>query len=322
MGTIWSQMFPPAPVLTAKNLSSQKGKVFIVTGGYSGVGLELSRILFYAGAKVYIAGRSEGTAKKVIEDIKSATTITTSAGELEFLYVDLGDLTTIKAAADAFKAEETRLDVLWNNAGISLAKGTTKQGFEATMGTNCVGPFLFTQLLLPILESTARNSMPGATRVIWTSSAVVEMAPKGGVKLKDLLTPPTDPQTNYTLSKVCNWFLASELGRRVNEKGILSLTLNPGNLKTALLREHSWLAFFVSPLLYQPIFGAYTELWAGLSMDLGMEDSGGYIVPWGRKHPSPRGDLLGALRSVEEGGSGIAGKFWEWCENVTADWRS
>jgi NAD(P)-dependent dehydrogenase (short-subunit alcohol dehydrogenase family) len=315
-------MFPTAPVLTEENLPSQKGKVFIVTGGYSGVGLELSKILFNAGAKVYVVGRSEGTAKKEIEDIKTATSNTASAGQLEFLYVDLGDLTTIKSAVDTFKTKETRLDVLWNNAGISLAKGTTKQGFEVTVGTNCVGPFLFTQLLLPILESTSATSTPGSTRVIWTSSAVVEMAPKGGLKLEHLVTPPTDPQINYTLSKIGNWFLASEMTRRVKEKGILSIILNPGNLKTALLRDHSWLAFFASPLLYPAIFGAYTELWAGLSTDLGMEQNGGYIIPWGRIHPSPREDLLGALKSVEDGGSGVAGKFWEWCENATADYRS
>lgn len=96
------------------------------------------------------------------------------------------------------------------------------------------------------------------------------MAPKGGVSLQDLEQPPAAATKNYTLSKVGSYFLASELSHRVKEKGILSLTLNPGNLKTAILRGHPLMAMLVSPLLYQPMKGVYTELWAGLSEEIEM----------------------------------------------------
>jgi NAD(P)-dependent dehydrogenase (short-subunit alcohol dehydrogenase family) len=71
MGVAFSQMFPPAPTLTEENLPSQKGKVFIVTGGYSGIEYELSKILYQAGGKIYLAGHTESTALKAIEEIKS-----------------------------------------------------------------------------------------------------------------------------------------------------------------------------------------------------------------------------------------------------------
>lgn len=67
--------------------------------------------------------------------------------------------------------------------------------------------------------------------------------------------------------------------------------------------------------------GAYTELWSGFSEDLGIEDGGRYIVPWGRVHPSPRPELLAALKTKEDGGTGIASLFVEYCEKQTAEFR-
>ena len=67
--------------------------------------------------------------------------------------------------------------------------------------------------------------------------------------------------------------------------------------------------------------GAYTELWAGLSEDLGIGDGGKYVLPWGRLHPSPRPELLAALKTEEDGGTGVAALFFEYCEKKTADFR-
>lgn len=98
----------PAPPLTEKNLPSQAGRVHIVTGGYAGVGQELSRILYAANAVVYIAGRSQEKADRAINAIKQA--VPDSKGRLEFMKVDLADLPSIKPAVDAFVAKESRLD--------------------------------------------------------------------------------------------------------------------------------------------------------------------------------------------------------------------
>jgi len=326
MGVTFSQMWPPKPTLTEENLPSQAGKVFIVTGATSGIGYELTKILFFAGARVYLAVRSEANAKKTIEELKALAfkSPSISPGQLEYLLLELDDLTTIKPAAEAFKQKESRLDVLWNNAAVSLAPlgSKSKQGYELHVATNCLGPYLFTQLLLPILQSTAATSKPGSVRVIWSSSLYAETAsPKGGIILEDLDSPPADQTRNYTNSKVGNWFLASELAGEVKDQGIISVAQNPGNLKTNLLRHTRRLfQFSVAPLLYKAKMGAYTELWAGLS-EVTVDRNWGYIIPWGRLHPGPRQEILDALKTEEDGGTGQARKFREWCESKVAEYR-
>ena len=107
-------------------------------------------------------------------------------------------------------------------------------------------------------------------RVVWTSSQTVELsAPKGGMLIADLTSPPQDQTKNYVASKTGNWFLASELARKVGLQGILNVVQNPGNLKTNLLRHAPvWMRLAASPLLHNAKQGAYTELWAGLSPEL------------------------------------------------------
>jgi NAD(P)-dependent dehydrogenase (short-subunit alcohol dehydrogenase family) len=325
MGVTFSQIYPPRPSLTEQNLPSQKGKVFIVTGGYSGVGYQLASMLFGAGGKVYIAGRSEAKAQQSIETIKLAVHDPASTGQLEYLPLSLDDLSSIKAAAEDFQSKESKLDVLWNNAGVSLPPvgSVSKQGHELHLATNCLGPFLFTQLLLPSLRAAAETSPPGSVRVVWAGSITVDTsAPQGGIRMADLTSPPRNQPRNYITSKTGNWFLASELAREVGPQGILSVAQNPGNLKTSILRDAAkWQRWAVSPFLFSAQMGAYTELWAGLSPELTMDANGCYIVPWGRIHPSPRKDLLEALKTVEEGGTGRAGEFRRWCEEQTAEFR-
>lgn len=325
MGVTFSQFFPPSPTLTETQLPQQDGKVFIVTGGASGIGHELASILYRKGGKVYIAGRSKAKAQESIRKIKDLTPSPSSpaVGELKFLYLELDDLSTIKPSVDAFTAQESKLDVLFNNAGVSLppAGSLSKQNHELQLATNCLGPYLLTQLLLPSLEAAASKTAPAAVRVIWTSSQMVDLAAaKGGLDPAALSTG--DQSENYTVSKVGNWFLASELARQVRNAGILSVSQNPGNLKTDLLRTAPVLMRWASaPLLHKAKMGAYTELWAGFSEELDMNLTGTYVLPWGRIHPSPRSDLVEALKGVQERGTGQAQAFREWCEQQVADFR-
>lgn len=187
-----SQFYPPHPTLTESNLPSQRGKVFIVTGGYSGVGLHLTQILYAQHGTIYIAGRSQSQALIAITSIKAL--FPDSEGSLVFLPLDLADLSTIKASADEFLSKEKKLDVLWNNAGVSLppAGSASAQGHELQIATNCLGPHLFTQLLLPALIAAAERAPAGTVRVVWTSSLVVDLsAPKGGIHIPDLTNPST-----------------------------------------------------------------------------------------------------------------------------------
>ena len=94
-----------------------------MTGGASGVGFELAKLLYRNSGTVYIAGRSKENGAKAIGQIK--TDVQTKSGQLEYLHLDLGDLTTIKQSASDFIAREQRLDVLWNNAGESHTRTDT-----------------------------------------------------------------------------------------------------------------------------------------------------------------------------------------------------
>ena len=172
MGSTFSQLYPPPPNLTEKNLPSQKGKVFIVTGAASGVGCNLATILYQAGGKVYLTVRSEEKAQKAIDDIKALVQNTPGVGSLEYLQLELDDLSSVKSSAKNFQSRESKLDVLWNNAGVSLppAGSRSKQDHELQLATNCLGPYLFTKLLLPQLQAAVQTSIPGSVRVVWTSS--------------------------------------------------------------------------------------------------------------------------------------------------------
>lgn len=324
LSKVYDQSFRlAAPVLTEANLPDQSDRVFIVTGGYAGCGYELSKILYGHNATVYVAGRSAEKGSTAIANLKAAHP--GSKGRLEFLSVDLQDLTTIKPAADAFLAKESRLDVLTNNAGVMTPPKGSKatQGYELQLATNVLGPFLFTELLTPILRKTAASSPPGSVRVTWAGSLGIEvMSPSpGGIVFEADGAPKChgDQQVNYGQTKAANLLLSAEFARRypVAESGVISNAWNPGNLKSELGRHMGLQMMFINLITHPPIYGAYTELFAGWSEEAGKtENNGLYIIPWGR-FGAFRQDVGESLKSKAEGGSGKAAQLWEWCEKET-----
>lgn len=225
MGQRFSQFFPPAPSFTETSLPNLSGKVYIVTGASAGIGKELSRLLYTHNATVYLAARSAEKAHAAISWIKEACP--ESKGTLHYLHLDLDDLSGIKASAESFLAKESRLDVLFNNAGVMIppAGSTTKQGYELQLGTNCVAPFLFTKLLTPILVETAKREAKGSVRVIWVSSLASQMsAPAGGVDMSNLAYKKDVANwTKYGMSKGGNVFHALEFQRKYGGEGVVSL---------------------------------------------------------------------------------------------------
>ncbi len=173
---VLTQMFPPKPAFTDKDVGDLTGKVYIVTGGSSGVGRELARILYAKGATVFIAVRSEPNAEEAMAAIRAAHA--QSAGKLEFLSLDLADLEAVAAAAQAFLARADRLDVLFNNAGVMHppAGSKTKQGHELQLGVHNLGPVLLTELLTPLLARTAAAAPAGSVRVVWVASLYADLS--------------------------------------------------------------------------------------------------------------------------------------------------
>ncbi|KAH6608483.1 hypothetical protein Trco_001829 [Trichoderma cornu-damae] len=287
LGNILTQGWPPKPVFTEQQLEDLSGKVVIVTGGYSGVGYQLSKLLYAKNAVVYIAGRRQDVGQDAIESLRAAHP--DSRGRLEFLQLDLADLPSIKASASAFLGKETRLDNLWNNAGLMrLPKDSptkSKQDHELLLAVNCLGPYLFTKLLHPILVSTARSSPVGSVRVVWTGSLMIPLkAPTGGMDIDNLDYKKEWPDVNvrYAVSKTGNFFLCNEWAKLDGENGILHLA----------------------------------KLFAGLSPDVKPEDSGRYVIPWGR-FGFTRADIDEALTPKKGEETSTAGKFFEYCENET-----
>jgi NAD(P)-dependent dehydrogenase (short-subunit alcohol dehydrogenase family) len=200
-------------------------QVFLVTGGASGLGLELVKILYAHNAKVYVAARSEQKASKAVSSIESS--VPKSKGELVFHHLDLNDLTLVKQSANLFLSKEKRLDVLWNNAGVMAPPqgSKTKQNYEAQLGTNCLGPFLFTQILTPLLVETAKSAPRDSVRVVWLSSSAAETAaPKGGIVLTNLdYKKDKSAWYKYGVSKAGNIFYSNEFAKRHKADGVLSV---------------------------------------------------------------------------------------------------
>ncbi|KAI1120672.1 short chain dehydrogenase reductase [Nemania abortiva] len=318
-----TQCFPPAAKFTGEDVPDLADKVYMVTGATSGVGKELTRILYAKNAKVYIAAREEcGT----LEDIKKAEPA--SVGSLTFLTLDLADLRSVKAAAEKFLAKETKLSVLFNNAshmsGDENEPQRTTQGYEKQLGVNCLGPFLLTKLLMPLLLATAadKNTWTNEVRVVFVSSFAAEMyhEKQVGIDMDNLDYHRQKPSIHrYGLSKVGAWTYGVELTKRFGAKGVLGVPVNPGNLRSNLFAEKGWLfRLQVAIMHYPPVQGAYTELFAGLSPDMTLDKAGGYVFPFGRFHSICK-ELELAAKPESEGGADLARKFWEWSEEQVAE---
>ncbi|KAJ6440731.1 short-chain dehydrogenase protein [Purpureocillium lavendulum] len=318
--SVLQQFFCPGkPRFTEEHLPDLKNKVIIVTGSNTGLGKEVTRILYSRNATVYMMARSEDKTLAGMADIKTA--LPASSGALHFIRIDLSDLASVKAAASEFLRREQMLHVLFNNAGVGYPdKGaTTAQGHELQLGVNCIGPFALTKLLTPRLVAAARASPRDTVRVVWVSSSAAE-----GVRLS---SPATFMETllprigdasqldQYSLSKLGNYLHAAEYAARHGSDGVLSVSLNPGALDSEFWRTQGSLTTWLlrRTLLYPPVYGAYTSLFAGFSPEVTAEKSGSYIAPWGQLWKVSK-DMVDAARTTSQGGTGVAREFWEWSE--------
>jgi len=251
-------MCPPA--LLQKDLA---GKTYVVTGGNSGIGLVTVEQLAKQGATVVLACRrpDEGEAKK------SEIVGRGAKGEIVVMALDLADLSSVRAFAAAFQEKFKTLHGLVNNAGImNTPKGTTKDGFESQFGTNHLGHYLLTELLLDVLKASAPS------RVVCLSSCFHDkaMGRDGVIHFDDLnfTSRPYDGWDAYAQSKLANLLHASHLAERLKGTGVVAVSVHPGWVRTNLARAS--MPTWVQDIVLRPVFSlmGMIEPWEGTQTTL------------------------------------------------------
>ncbi|MGY2895919.1 oxidoreductase [Deinococcus sp. UYEF24] len=211
---------------TAADVPDQTGRVAVVTGANSGIGFETAQVLAQHGATVILACRNKEKAEAAAGQIRALH----PKGEVVVMALDLTDLNSVRAFADAFKASYDHLDLLVNNAGIMVPPlGRTAQGFESQFGVNHLGHFALTARLIERLEQT-----PGA-RVVSVSSIAHR---SGQIDFADLnwRSRRYIPMLAYGQSKLSNLLFTYELQRRLKAAGknTLAVAAHPGWAATNL----------------------------------------------------------------------------------------
>jgi NAD(P)-dependent dehydrogenase (short-subunit alcohol dehydrogenase family) len=301
-------------------LPSLAGKVYLVTGGNTGVGFHTVDELAKHGARVYLGARSPGKAEAAINQIRAET----PAADVRFLHMDLMDLQSVVAAAKQFRHTEQKLHGLVNNAGIMATPfALSGDGFEAQWQTNYLAHWLLTWHLLDTLTKTLQeeeeesgSAALGSVRVVNVTSDGHGFAPKAGIDFVDINQEKGGLWSRYGQSKLANILHAKQLnklfgpdGTETAKSGIWAAAVHPGHLDTNLNRQTAFPKFVSTVLKVLGAYshareGAYNSVFAVASPDFKAGDSGEYFVP-GQKRRLPSK----AARDME-----LAGRLWRWTE--------
>ncbi|KLJ06746.1 hypothetical protein EMPG_17767 [Blastomyces silverae] len=308
-----------------RDIRDLRGKVILLTGGNTGLGKQtILQLAKHGPSRIYLAARSEDKALAAIADIKSSlSTEQTSTTDIRFLPLDLASFQSIQTAASTFKSENNRLDILILNAGImALPPDTTEDGYEIQFGTNFLGHFLLTKLLLPILLETAKASdvphqpTTADVRVISVSSLAWQLAPAYnplGTMTSTTKLLSENTWTRYGCSKAANVVLAAQLARLYPQ--ITSVSLHPGLIMTNLYSSTKssnplvrYATAVAAPLLPSEEEGVLNHLWAA-GVEKKMLTNGGYYEPVG----------VWARNWFAED-ENVGNELWRWAEGEVRDW--
>jgi len=254
---------------TAENIPDLTGKIAIVTGANSGIGYETARALARKEATVILACRNKDKGETAVRQIAQEY----PEAKAELMQLDLSDLASVRRFADEFASHYVRLDILINNAGIMRTPyGKTVDGFELQFGTNHLGHFALTGLLLDLIVRTPQ------ARVITVSS--------GGHRFGEIDFDNLNAEKNYDAgeayaqSKLANLLFTYELQRRFEGAGVepIAAAAHPGWTVTNL-QVHWRMLRILNPFIGQkPKMGALPTLYAATSPDVRGSD---YYAPDG-----------------------------------------
>jgi NAD(P)-dependent dehydrogenase (short-subunit alcohol dehydrogenase family) len=236
---------------TATDIPDQTGRTAVVTGSNTGLGYETAAALAAKGAQVVLAVRNVGKGTDAAARIGDAT----PGASVEVQELDLTSLDSVRAAAELLRAKHDTIDLLINNAGVMFTpKSSTKDGFELQFGTNHLGHFAFTGLLLDRLLP-----VPGS-RVVTVSSVGHRFA-RNGIDFDDLQSEKDYSRVGaYGQAKLANLMFTYELARRLQSSGsnTIAAAAHPGGSRTELTRN------------LPPVVGALTKLAEPLFQDADM----------------------------------------------------
>lgn len=298
---------------TVQHMPAQHGKLVVITGASSGIGYEAALALAGKGAHVVIAVRNLEKGRAAVARIQRSF----PQSQVEVLALNLADLRSVRHFAEVFSARYAALPLLINNAGVmALPYGRTVDGFEMQFGTNYLGHFALTGLLLPLILAAP------AARVVSVSSTA-HMA--GSIDFDNLDGARRYRRWDaYCQSKLANLVFAYELQRRLAAVGAdaVSVACHPGWANTALpessvslegMRLQTGLMSFATKLLAQSAaMGALPTLYAATAEQV---EGGDYIGPTGRM------GMYGYPAKVQSSPNahdrGLAQRLWQVSERLT-----
>ncbi|KAI0052447.1 NAD-P-binding protein [Auriscalpium vulgare] len=324
MGYLFSKpSFDPA-----RDIPNLTGKVAIVTGANTGVGLHTAEHLALHGAKVYLACRTESKARAAIVKLESKNPALKGDGRLVWLPLDLSSVRNAKKAAESFLEKESRLDIIVSNAArLAEEYQITDEGLEMSVSVNHAGHFVFITTLLPVLKKTAE--LPDAdVRVVAVSSDAHRLAGSHTVfaSLDDLNHPQSKPSrkngwcarfARYAITKLMSILFVRELQRQLDEENvpITVIAVHPGGpiaSENILERLPFGVSRIYAAISMTPDQGSYTSLFAATSARVAAERpqfKGAYLEPYGQ--------IVSVKKMRKEAGDVELGKtLWATTERV------
>ncbi|AIZ45785.1 oxidoreductase [Deinococcus radiopugnans] len=321
MTTIASPLAPRATALEVVQGIDLNGKTAVITGASSGIGVETARALLSAGASVILAVRDTGKGEKIAAELREST----GNQNAQVIELDLASMGQVREGAARILAAAPAIHILINNAGImATPQGQTPDGFETQFGTNHLGHFLLTQLLMPALLAAA------PARVVALSSS--------GHRRSDIVWDdlnfgrrPYDRWAAYGQSKTANALFAVGLTQQYGARGVTANAVHPGGIMTGLqkfvpLEEQRAMGWQDESGKLNAVFktteeGASTTVWAATSPQL--EGVGGLFLediqqstPLDAQNPDPRFGYKPYALDPES-----AARLWTLSEELVRDYR-